>query len=77
MVEDDPELVARLHPEGTPGRPERAILFTVDTWDENCPQHIPVRLELPRIEEILRERDAQIRKLKAEVARLNTRANHW
>ena len=49
---------------------ERAILFAVDTWDMNCPQHIPVRLELPQVEEILRERDARIRELEAELARL-------
>ena len=70
VVEDDPELVERLHPEGAPGRPERAILFAVDTWDMNCPQHIPVRLELPQVEEILRERDARISELEAELARL-------
>lgn len=70
VVEDDPELVERLHPEGAPGRPERAILFAVDTWDMNCPQHIPVRLELPQVEEILQERDARISELEAELARL-------
>ncbi len=41
VVEDDPELVARLFPEGYDARAERALVIHVTAWDENCPQHIP------------------------------------
>jgi hypothetical protein len=41
----DPALVAELMPRGYDAVPERAILFTVTAWDENCPQHIPQRFE--------------------------------
>ena len=38
-------LVDRLTPKGYDAVPERAILFEVKAWDENCPQHIPQRFE--------------------------------
>ena len=41
VIENDPELIARLFPEDYRARPEAAILFTVEAWDANCPQHIP------------------------------------
>ncbi len=41
VVEDDPELVARLFPDGYDARAERALVIHVTAWDENCPQHIP------------------------------------
>ena len=36
-------LLARLADPGYRARPERAILFTVEAWDVNCPQHITAR----------------------------------
>ena len=47
-VEDDPALLARLVDRGYRGRPERAILFTVEAWDVNCPQHITARFHRGR-----------------------------
>jgi hypothetical protein len=41
VVEDDPALLARLSDPAYPARPERAIVFHVEAWDENCHQHIP------------------------------------
>lgn len=41
---DDPDLVARLAPEGYRARIERAVLIHVEALDWNCPQHIPRRL---------------------------------
>jgi predicted pyridoxine 5'-phosphate oxidase superfamily flavin-nucleotide-binding protein len=43
VVEDDPDLIERLTVPGSRGRPERAILFHVQAWDVNCPQHIARR----------------------------------
>ena len=44
IVEDDPDLLARLTDTGyDAGRPEQALLFTVAAWDSNCPQHITPR----------------------------------
>ena len=41
VVEDDAALIARLMPPDYKAKPERAILFTVEAWDANCPLHIP------------------------------------
>jgi hypothetical protein len=43
VVEDDPELLAQLVDPDYKGHPERAIVFTVEAWDANCPQHIRPR----------------------------------
>ncbi len=41
VVEDDPALLAALADPGYDGVPEQAIVFHVEAWDTNCPQHIP------------------------------------
>lgn len=43
VVEGDPALMAQLVEPGYPGHPERAIVFRVESWDANCPQHITPR----------------------------------
>ena len=40
-VVDDAKLLTRLFPEGYKARPEQAIVFEIEAWDINCPQHIP------------------------------------
>jgi hypothetical protein len=66
VVEDDPALIASLVPPGYAARAEAAILFTVEAWDVNCPQHIP-RMLFIEDASLLAER---IRELEAENARL-------
>jgi predicted pyridoxine 5'-phosphate oxidase superfamily flavin-nucleotide-binding protein len=70
VVEDDAELMAKLMPEGYKARPEQVILFTVSTWDANCPQHIPQRFEAADVAAALAERDRRIESLEQEIARL-------
>lgn len=41
VVDDDMPLLARLAPAGYRAKPEQAILFAIEAWDANCPQHIP------------------------------------
>ncbi|WP_083238226.1 pyridoxamine 5'-phosphate oxidase family protein, partial [Methyloceanibacter marginalis] len=41
VVENDPALIESLMPADYTARGEAAVLFTVDAWDVNCPQHIP------------------------------------
>ena len=65
VVENDPALLSTLTPPKLKGRPERAILFTVQAWDANCPQHIPRRIDLDRAAALLAERDARIAELEA------------
>lgn len=70
VIENDPELLTRLMPPDYKARPEQAILFTVSTWDANCPQHIPQRFDAADVAAILGERDKRIAVLEAEIARL-------
>jgi predicted pyridoxine 5'-phosphate oxidase superfamily flavin-nucleotide-binding protein len=68
VVENDPELVEQLMPKGYNARPEQAILFHVNAWDANCPQHIPLRFEAAEVLAAMESRDARIRELEAELA---------
>jgi uncharacterized protein len=70
VVEDDPALVARLWPEGYKARPEQAILFEVEAWDTNCPQHIPQMFHADDVGNTILQFQARIRELEAEVAAL-------
>jgi predicted pyridoxine 5'-phosphate oxidase superfamily flavin-nucleotide-binding protein len=67
VVEDDPTLVTKLAIPGYEGRPERAIVVDVATWDANCPQHIPVRFEAADVEAALATRDRRIAALEAQL----------
>jgi uncharacterized protein len=71
MVEADADLLARLMPEGYPARPEQVLLFTVEAWDANCPQHIPQRFEAEDVARVLAERDARIADLEARLEALS------
>ncbi|MDJ0935393.1 MAG: pyridoxamine 5'-phosphate oxidase family protein [Kiloniellales bacterium] len=70
VIEDDPFLLERLADPGYPGKPERAILFTVEAWDVNCPQHITPRFTEEDLAPGLGKLKARIQELEAEVARL-------
>jgi predicted pyridoxine 5'-phosphate oxidase superfamily flavin-nucleotide-binding protein len=70
VVEDDEELLARLRPEGYPARPEQAILFDIEAWDTNCPQHIPQMFHAEDVARAIEQFQARIRELEAEVAAL-------
>ncbi|MBI1169959.1 pyridoxamine 5'-phosphate oxidase [bacterium] len=71
-VVEDAALVADLMPEGYRARADQAILFTVEAWDANCPQHIPQRFDAADVERALSERDARITALQAELAGLRS-----
>ncbi len=70
VIEDDPSLLERLMPPNYKANGEQVILFHVDTWDANCPQHIPQRFEASEVARALEERDQRIVELEAEITRL-------
>jgi uncharacterized protein len=70
VVDEDPDLAAKLMPEGYRARPEQVILFTVAAWDVNCQQHIPQRFDAEDVAAALADRDARIASLEAEIKRL-------
>lgn len=63
VVENDADLMAKLKPDGYRARPQQVIVFTVEAWDSNCPQHIPRRYEAAEVEAMLAQRDAKIAEL--------------
>ena len=72
IIENDPELLAKLAPSDYDARLEQAIIFEIDAWDSNCPQHIPQRFEAEDVARALALRDARIAELEAEIARLRS-----
>lgn len=70
VVEDDAGLLARLWPEGYQARFEQVILFAVEAWDTNCPQHIPQMFHAEDVAHTLQPFKARIGELEAEVAQL-------
>jgi uncharacterized protein len=70
VVEDDAALTQSLMPKGYRARPEQVILFKIEAWDTNCPQHIPQKFDAGDVAAALAARDARIAALEAEVAAL-------
>jgi predicted pyridoxine 5'-phosphate oxidase superfamily flavin-nucleotide-binding protein len=72
VVEGDLELMQRLTVEGYRGRPEQVIVFTLEAWDTNCPQHIPQMFFAEDIEEAVDKLKDRIAQLEEENAALRT-----
>jgi uncharacterized protein len=70
VVEDDPALTRSLMPQGYKARPEQVILFKIEAWDTNCPQHIPQKFDAADVAQALAMRDGRIAELEAELAAL-------
>ena len=70
VVEGDDALLARLWPEGYEARPEQVILFEIEAWDTNCPQHIPQMFAAEDVAHTITQFQARIKELEAEVATL-------
>ena len=49
VVDNDPELLERLHSSDYKAKPERAIVFNIEAWDVNCPQHIQQRFTMDEL----------------------------
>ncbi len=70
VVEDDAELLAQLTDPDYDAVPEQAIVFTVEAWDTNCPQHIPQRFTKTEIARVVAPLHQRIAELEAECERL-------
>ncbi len=67
VVEDDPALLDQLRDSSYPGKVERAILFTIQAWDVNCPQHIHKRFSQRQIAPVIEMLQSRIAELEAEL----------
>ena len=63
VIEDDPDLLERLRDPDYLGRAERAIVFSVEAWDVNCPQHIHKRFPEAAVAPVIEDLQAQIQAL--------------
>ena len=70
FVEDDPDLLTRINDEDYKASPERSLVFHVEAWDANCPQHITPRFTQEQIEPAAQELQQRNEKLQARVAEL-------
>lgn len=67
VVEGDPVLLDRLRDPSYPGKIERAILFTIEAWDVNCPQHIHMRFSQSQVAPVIEKLQARIAELETEL----------
>jgi len=50
IVENDPTILAQVEDADYGATVERAIVFEIEGWDWNCPQHIPIRYSQAEVE---------------------------
>jgi uncharacterized protein len=67
-VEGDPQLIERLKVPGYEAETERAILFHIEAWNWNCPQHIPIRYSQQEVD-AMHARIAELEQLLADANR--------
>ncbi len=68
VTTQDPAIIAQLMADGYRAQAEQAIILTVDVWDLNCPQHIPIKLAVGDVEPIIANLRARVATLEAELA---------
>jgi hypothetical protein len=73
--EADPALIARLTPQATRARVERAMVVTVEAFDWNCAQHITPRYTPDDVARVIVPMQDRIATLEAELARLKNPAS--
>lgn len=70
VVEGNAALQERLRDPDYPGRVERVILFEIEAWDINCPQHIHKRFPQREVALVIEQLQQQVQELKAQPATL-------
>lgn len=71
VVEGDKALLEKLRDPAYPGEVERAILFTIEAWDVNCPQHIHKRFSQRQIAPVIDKLQRRVQELEAALAKRN------
>ena len=70
VVEGDAALEERLRSRDYPGRVERVILFEIEAWDINCPQHIHKRFPQREVALVVEQLQQRVQELEAQPATL-------
>ncbi|WP_229238927.1 pyridoxamine 5'-phosphate oxidase family protein [Emticicia sp. C21] len=74
-LEEDSELYKKLDIKDYKFRPERMMVFHVESFDWNCPQHITPRYTVEEIELMMKPQREYIAQLEAEIERLKATTN--
>ncbi len=69
-LQEDANLYKMLDLDGYAFNPERMMVFSIEAYDWNCSQHITPRFTLEEIQVAISEQTEQVRKLQAEIGRL-------
>lgn len=69
-VIDDPDLLEDLRDPDYPGRVERAIVFSIEAWDINCPQHIHKRFPQRDVALVVEQLQQRVQELNAQLMTL-------
>ena len=72
VVEDDPGLLDQLRDPDYPGKVERAIVFTVEAWDINCPQHIHQRFSQRQVQPVIEQLQHRVAELEEKLAKMQS-----
>jgi predicted pyridoxine 5'-phosphate oxidase superfamily flavin-nucleotide-binding protein len=68
IVENDPTILAQVQDADYEATVERAIIFEIEGWDWNCPQHIPIRYSEAEVAAMIAPLQARIAELeKSEI----------
>lgn len=67
VVENDPALLDQLRDPKYPGKAERAILFHIEAWDVNCPQHIHKRFSQNQVAPLIEHLQGRIAELEEQL----------
>lgn len=75
-LKDNPELYKLLDLDDYQFRPERMIVFHIEAYDWNCPQHIIPRYSINEIEKAFEPQQKHIASLEQEVKELKEKLNN-
>ncbi len=67
VIEGDAVLLDKLRDPLYPGKAERAILFEIEAWDVNCPQHIHKRFSQRQVAPVIEQLQARIIELESKL----------
>ena len=72
VIDDDPALLERVLDPGYKARAERVIVFHIEAWDTNCPQHIRPRFTEEEFAPVIETLQRRITELEGELAALKS-----
>lgn len=70
VVEGDAQLENKLRDPEYPGKVERVVLFEIEAWDINCPQHIHKRFPQREVAPVVEQLQERVQELEAQLAML-------